>query len=141
MSFLWNILLSFDNEEWWVDGEDQPRDTCEPLEGINRWIAGGKLVDLTGPTYMEGAGYGLDANLFGGAFKHFDIEGFIKVVEAQTWKERAKVQLWVRGAEAGMCEEPFTAVRLARQKAVRPQPTSVRKRKSPAKSSTRASKR
>ena len=44
MGFVWNILLSFDNEEWWEDGEDQPRETCKPLERINDRIPGGKLV-------------------------------------------------------------------------------------------------
>ena len=48
------------------------------------------------PTYSKGAGYGMDANLFGGGYKHLDIEAFIEVVQTQEWKERAKVQLWVK---------------------------------------------
>ena len=32
------------------EGEDQPRDTCEPLERINQWLPYGKLVDLAGRT-------------------------------------------------------------------------------------------
>ena len=126
MGFVWNILLSFDNEEWWVDGEDEPRDTCAPLEHINRWIAHGKLVSLTEPTYSKGAGNGMDANLFGGGYKHFDIDGFVQVVEAQDWKQRAKVQLWVKGAEEGMGEEPFTAVKLRRRKVARAKSTKRR---------------
>jgi hypothetical protein len=116
MGFVWNVMLSFDNEEYWEEGEDQPRDRCEPLERINQWIPYGKLVDLVGPTHRKGAGFGMDANLFGGGYKNFDIERFIKVVEAQPWKERAKVQLWVKGAEEGMGEEPFTVVRLGRRR-------------------------
>ena len=107
MGWVWNVLLSHSNEELWADGEDEPRETCQPIEEINEWISNGKLVDLVKPTYANGAGNGLDANLYGGGFKHFDIDGFIEVVEARNWKERAKVQLWVKGAEEGMGEDPF----------------------------------
>jgi len=120
MGWVWNILLSFSNEEFWEEGEDEPRDTCEPLERINQWIPHGKLVDLVGPTYAEEAGYGMDANLFGGGYKHFDIDGFIQMVEAQDWKDRANVQLWIKGAEEGMGQEPFTLVKLRRRRSARP---------------------
>ena len=83
-----------------------PRDTCEPLERINGWIGRhGRLVKLIGPTYAEGAGYGMDAHLYGGGFKRFDIERFIGVVRQQRWKDPASVQLWIKGgrlaSEAG----------------------------------------
>jgi hypothetical protein len=112
MGFVWNVMLSFDNEELWEDGEDEARETCGPLEQINAWLSPCHLVSLTGPTYAEGAGNGMDANLYGGGFKHFDIEGFIEVVKAQGWKDRSKVQLWVKGAEEGMGTEPFTLINL-----------------------------
>jgi hypothetical protein len=122
-------VLSFDNEElWqdedddWDDGEDDDWDdgedegeaaeTCEPLELINAWLAPNRLVSLTGPTYEDNVGNGLDANLYGGGFQHFDMDGFIEVVKAQNWKARSKVQLWVKGAEEGMGTEPFTLVKL-----------------------------
>ena len=54
----------------------------------------------------------MDANLYGGGFKHFDIEAFVAVVQAQNWKVRSKVQLWVKGAEEGMGTEPWTPVKL-----------------------------
>ena len=73
MSFIWNVMLSFDNEELWEDGEDESRETCEPLDGINAWLSPARLVSLTGPTYEDDAGYGMDANLYGGGFKHFDM--------------------------------------------------------------------
>jgi hypothetical protein len=73
------------------------------------------LVSLIGPTYDDDAGYGMDANLYGGGFKHFDIEAFIEVVKAQDWKVRSKVQLWVKGAEEGMGTEPFTLIKLGRR--------------------------
>ena len=122
MSWVWNVLLSFGSEEFWEDGEDPPRETCEPLERINQWIPHGKLVSLTGPTYAKGVGYGMDANLFGGGYKHFDIQGFIRVVEAQDWKERTKVQLWAKGAEEGMGETPFALIRLRRRRTSRSKP-------------------
>lgn len=134
MSWVWNVLLSFSNEEFWEDDEDQPRETCEPLERINEWIPHGKLVSLTGPTYRKGAGCGMDANLFGGGNKHFDIDAFVKVVEAQNWKEPTQVQLWVKGAEAGMGEEGFALVKLRwrpasqPKRAAKPAPPSAPKR-------------
>jgi hypothetical protein len=112
MGFVWNVMLSFDNEELWEDGEDEARGTCEPLERINAWLSPGHLVSLIGPTYQEGAGNGMDANLYAGGFKHFDIEGFIELVKAQGWRHRSKVQLWVKGAEEGMGTEPFTLIKL-----------------------------
>lgn len=36
MGFVWNVLLAFDNEEWWEDSEDIPRTKCAPLEAINQ---------------------------------------------------------------------------------------------------------
>ena len=112
MSFIWNVMLSFDNEELWEDGKDEPRETCEPLERINTWLDCGQLVSLIGPTFEDGSGYGMDANLYGGGFTHFDIKDFIKTVQAQDWKEPSKVQLWVKGAEEGMGTEPWTLIKL-----------------------------
>lgn len=112
MGFIWSVILSFDNDELWEDDEEEARDTCEPLERINAWLRHGRLVSLIGPTYQDDAGYGMDANLYGGGFKHFDIEGFIEVVNAQNWKARSKVQLWVKGNEEGMGMEPFTLIPL-----------------------------
>ena len=114
------MLLACSNIEFGDDGEGDSPETCEPLERINRWIVHGKLVSLIGPTYAKGVGSGMDAYLFGGGYKHFDIAGFIKVVEAQDWKDMAKVQLWVKGAEQGMGEEPFTLIKLRRRRASRP---------------------
>lgn len=133
MAFIWNIMLSFDNEERWPDGADEPTDGCEPLDRINAWIPGGRLVSLVGATYRDHAGFGIDANLYGGGFKHFDIEEFIKVVEAQKWKERQRVQLWIRGAEEGMSEDVFTLVKLCPRPSLRPRSrsSSRRKRKGP----------
>lgn len=119
MSWVSSVMLSFSNEELWADGEDQPRETCEPLELINAWITDGRLVSLVGPTYEGNAGYGMDANLYGGGFNHFDIEGFIAAVRAQAWKNRAKVQLWVKDEE----EEVFTLINLGRRRPARPKST------------------
>ena len=62
----------------------------------------------------------MDAHLFGGGYKRFDMEGFIKVVEAQDWKDQAKVQLWVKGAEEGMGEEAFSLIKLRRWRSTHP---------------------
>lgn len=119
MALVWNILLSFSNEEWWTGGEDQPRDTCEPLRQINAWIPAGKLVNLVPPTYRKGAGNGMDANLFGGGFKRFDIEAFVDVVASQPWKDRPRVQLWVKGGEEGMSDDLWVEVKLPKPRRTR----------------------
>jgi hypothetical protein len=116
MAFVWNVMLSFSDDEWWEDGEDEPRETCEPLERINAWIEHGWLVNLISPTYGDGVGYGMHANLYGGGYKHFDIEGFIEVVQAQEWKDRANLQLWIKGEE----EESWTPIKIRRRKARQP---------------------
>jgi hypothetical protein len=141
MGFVWNVMLSFDNEEWWEEGEDEPRDSCEPLERINAWIPYGHLVSLTGPTYAKEAGYGMDANLYGGGFKNFDIEGFIELVKAQHWKERSKVQLWVKGAEEGMGEDPFTLIKVGARRAAGIKAAATRKRRAAAAKAAKTSKR
>lgn len=112
MGFVWNVMLSFDSEEFWEEDEDEPRETCEPLERINDWLGQCRLVSLVGPTYEDDAGNGMDANLYGGGFKHFDIDSFIDIVNKQTWKKRANVQLWVKGAEEGMGADPWALVKL-----------------------------
>ena len=118
MSWVWNVMLSFSDEELWEDDEDEARETCEPLERINAWIDHGRLVSLVGPTYDDDAGYGMHANLYGGGYKHFDIERFIEAVEGQEWKDRANVQLWVKGEG----EESFTLIKLRRRPSSRPKP-------------------
>lgn len=96
MSYVWNVILSFSDEEFWPDDEDKPRKTCAALDAVNTWISDGKLVDLTKPTFAAKAGYGMSAHLYGGGFKHFDIEGFITTVEAQQWRDPANVQLFLK---------------------------------------------
>jgi len=115
MGWVSNVMLSFSNDELWEDDEEKPRETCEPLEQINKWIKNGRLVSLVGPTYKDTAGYGMDANLYGGGFKHFDVEEFIKVVSNQNWKNRTRVQLWVKEGQEGMDEDDFTFIKLPRR--------------------------
>ncbi len=76
-------LLGCSSEEFAVGRDGATNETCGPLNRINRWIPHGKLVSLVGPTYEKGAGYGMNAYVFGGGFKHFDIEGFVRVVDGQ----------------------------------------------------------
>ena len=127
MGFIWNVLLSFDNDELWEG--DEPRDTCDALERINAWIGTGRLVSLTSPTYDDDASYGLDANLYGGGFKHLDIEGFVAAVKAQEWKARSKVQLWVKGGEEGMWDDPFTLIKLGGGRGAALKAAATRKRR------------
>ena len=127
MGWVWNVMLSFSTDEFWEDGEDEPRKTCDPLEQVNVSIKHGRLVRLTGPTYEDGVGNGMDANLYGGGFKNFDIERFITLVANQNWKNREKVQLWVKGGEEGMNDDHFALVKLPRR--TKPNPKAVTKKR------------
>lgn len=112
MSWIWSVMLSFSDEELWEDGEDAPRRTCRPMERINAWIPHGRLVDLVSPTYKDDVGSGIAANLFGGGYNHLDMDAFIEVVESQDWKDRANLQLWIKGDE----DQSWTPVRLRRRR-------------------------
>ena len=96
MAFVVNVLLNLSPDEFWCDELEDLTETCESLERINEWIPDGHLVNLTGPTYVDGAGYGMHAWLFGGGFKSFPVDGFINVVEKQTWKSPGNVQLFMK---------------------------------------------
>jgi hypothetical protein len=97
-------MFAFSDDEFWEEDEEEPQEACQPLEQINDWIKHGKLESLIANR--------LDANLYGGGFKHFDINGFIEVVRSQNWKRPDRVQLWIKGGEEGMNDEPFTEVGL-----------------------------
>ena len=118
MAWVWNVMLSFSDEELWEEDDDEARETCESLERINAWMAHGRLVCLIGPTHDDDVGYGMHANLYGGGYKHFDIEGFVEVVEAQDWKDRANLQLWVKREE----DQSWTPIKLRRPRTRRPKP-------------------
>ena len=83
MATLTSVILNLSAEEFWCDETEQLNDSCPPLDNINQWIQDGKLVDLTPPTYEDDAGYGLEAWLFGGGFRNFNVELFIRVVGSQ----------------------------------------------------------
>ncbi len=97
MSFIWNVILSFGDGEYWRDGEETECERCAALDAINQWMPpDAKLVDLTRPTFKRGCGTGMTAHLYGGGFKHFDAEGFIAAVSAQSWRDPANVQLFLK---------------------------------------------
>ena len=108
MSFIINLLLNLSPEEFWCDESDTLGEVSPALDNINSWIGDGQLLDLSGPTYQEGAGAGMHAWLYGGGFKHFDLDGFIKQVEQQTWKAPQDLQLFIKVEE----EDRFTQVDL-----------------------------
>jgi hypothetical protein len=109
MGWVWNMMVSFSDEEFWDEGADEARETCAAIDAINAWLPHGKLADLTRGTDMA-------ANLYGGGFKHFDIGVFVQVVRRQDWHDRKAVQLWVRGETA----PKFVAIALGRKPRVSP---------------------
>ncbi len=113
MSWTWNVILSFSNEEMWEEGVEDVLESCSALDNINEWLEAdkvhnyGPLTDLA--PCAAGNGSGMSANIYGGGFKHFDMEAFTKVVARQQWHDRASVQLFIQGEDAGK----FTLMELA----------------------------
>ena len=99
MSFIWNVMLSCSDEEYWVQGQEEVLEVPPALKSINDWLElnGGQLTDLT----LESGGSGMNANLFGGGFKHLDVDTFIRVVATQEWRDKNNVQLFLKSEDAG----------------------------------------
>jgi hypothetical protein len=112
MSWIWNVLLSFSDEEYWEDGAEEALESCPALDSINSWLQSDKMRNygpLTSLTECAtGNGTGMSANVWGGGFNHFDMEEFIAVVERQQWRDRASVQLFIQGEE----DSKFTLIEL-----------------------------
>ncbi len=112
MSHVWTIMLSFGNEEYWTEGEEEPQEQCQALENINAWLKAdevrkyGPLADLT--IHATGNDVGMSANLYGGGFKRMNIEKLVEVIKNQEWLDPASVQLFIKGEE----EEKFTLLTL-----------------------------
>ena len=102
MSWIWNVMLSFSDEEYWED-EEEALEIPRALENINAWLEADEVRNygpLTDLTFGSGSA-GMNANVFGGGFKHFDIDAFIEIVTQQNWQDRENVQLFVQGEDAG----------------------------------------
>ncbi len=99
MSWIWNVMLSFSDEEYWPEEQEDAVEVPPALEKINEWLQlnGGQLTDLT----LGSGGAGMNANIFGGGFKHLDIQMFIGVVQMQEWRDRSSVQLFIKDEEQG----------------------------------------
>ena len=103
MSWVWTVMVSFSDEELWEEGEEEARDNCEALDNINAWLEAdevkqyGPLTDLT--ACASGNEVGMSAYLYGGGFKHFDIEGFLEIVKNQSWHDPDNLQVFIKGEE------------------------------------------
>lgn len=103
MSWVWNVMLSFSSEEYWIEGEEEALESAPALDKINEWLKADKLRKF-GPLKDLGkcsGGAGMNANIFGGGFKHLDIDAFIDVVAKQEWQDRDNVQLFLQGDDEG----------------------------------------
>ncbi len=113
MSWVWTIMLSFSDEEYWTDGEDEPQKDCQALQNVNAWLNAdeekmyGPLTDLTSGAI--GNQVGMQANLYGGSFKHFDMEKFMETVKMQEWHDPDQVQIFIKGEE----DQQFTLLGLS----------------------------
>lgn len=99
MSWTWNVILSFGDEEYWTDDAEGAVEVPPPLIKINKWLEAnekrgyGPLKDLS----LCSGGVGITANVYGAGFKHFDIFVFCELIEKQDWQGRSNVQLFVKG--------------------------------------------
>lgn len=95
MGYVWNVILIFSDEEFWHEGEEEARSTSAALVALNKAQPSGyKLVDLTKATFKSGEG--MSAHIYGGGFKHFDVDGFLANIRAQEWKDPLNVQLFLK---------------------------------------------
>lgn len=112
MSWIWNVILSFGDEEFWEEDEEEALEDCKALQSINSWLEEdkvrnyGPLMDLA--PCATGNGTGMSANIYGGGFKHLDMDKFLQVVARQQWRDRASVQLFIQGEE----DSKFTLMQL-----------------------------
>jgi len=103
MGWIWNVILSFSNEEYWIEGKEEMLESAPALDKINAWMKAHHqhdsytLKDLS----LCASGAGMTANIFGGGFKHFDIEAFVDVVAKQEWQDRDNIQLFLQGEDEG----------------------------------------
>lgn len=99
-------MLSFGDEEYWRDDEGDGQHNCEALDNINAWLEShtvekfGPLTDLT--PCATGNQVGMNATLYGGGFKHFNIEKFIEVIKSQDWRDPESVQLFTKADDDQM---------------------------------------
>jgi hypothetical protein len=105
-------MVSFSDEEYWTPGEDEAQEECQALQNINAWLESdtekmyGPLTNLT--SYATGNQVGMQANLYGGGFKRFDIDDFLAIVKEQTWHDPSCVQVFIKGEE----DQQFTLLAL-----------------------------
>lgn len=78
-------------------------ESAPALDKINEWMRAKykhdsySLKDIS----VGAGGAGMNAHIFGGGFKHFDIEAFIDVVAKQEWNDIDSVQLSLQGGDEG----------------------------------------
>ncbi len=114
MSWVTDILLIFSLEERYDDdGEEFER--ISALDNINAWLqtnGKGALDNLD--EHVNSGGKAMGACIYGGAFNFLEVDDFITVVKAQSWRARENVQLLVQKPE----EERFTVHNLSNGKNV-----------------------
>lgn len=119
MSWIWNVMLSFGDEEFWEEDEEEALEDCKALQSINSWLEADKVRKYGPLTNLApcatGNGTGMSANIYGGGFKHLDMDIFIQLVESQPWHDRDSVQLFIQGEQ----DSKFTLIEFD---AVQPEP-------------------
>ncbi len=104
MSWILTIMISFGDDEWWE--ADEVRDNCESLDNVNAWLEADKIRNYGPLTALSSCAVDMSANLYGGGFKHFDIEGFLQIVKSQNWHDPDNLQVFIKDEE----DQKFTVL-------------------------------
>jgi hypothetical protein len=100
MSWVTDVLVLCSVEERFASGDFTPGSCPPPIKEINAWLGRGdhgELVSLDQHAIRGGKAF--QAVVFGGAFNHFPLADFLKVVYAQEWAAPGLVQILTKDEE------------------------------------------
>lgn len=92
MSWVTDIILIFNHFEDCVEHDDG-RDTHPLVDQINDWLSARDKGTLACLDCHAGGRHPMTANVYGGAFNGFDVEGFLAMLRSLPWREPQHVQV------------------------------------------------
>lgn len=109
MSWVTDVLLIFNVDEFFDDNLDDFLEEIPALNNINSWLKKHKFQPLDNLDQYVNTGKSMQACVYGGAFDSLKPQDLIEIVKAQAWKKPQNVQLLIQGE----AEERFTVYSLA----------------------------
>jgi hypothetical protein len=99
MSHVTDVLLLFSLEENLIEGEF--KEEAPVVGGVNAWLGDHEFAGLENLSVHAGLEKAMQANVYGGAYNYFDLDGFVGFLKEQNWRAPHSVQLLVKGEEDG----------------------------------------